>query len=47
MAFFYQHKAWSQSEFVSNFQLFVDDDISPARETQECQDKSQNYFNGI
>lgn len=33
--FFYQHKAWSQSEFVSNYQLFVDDDISPAREDQE------------
>ena len=32
--FFYQHKAWSQSEFVSNCQLFVDDDISPAKEDQ-------------
>ena len=30
--FFYQHKAWSQSEFVSNYQLFVDDDISPEKE---------------
>ena len=33
--FFYQHKAWSQSEFVSNSQLCVDDDINPAREDWE------------